>query len=206
MKYGKRNMGWVVKADRPEEYLGSPKIYYSDDEVEKYAKSGGMRRAQEKIAYRILELLELKENSSILDVGCGPGYTATIYKENGFNVTGLDLMPKMVEKAKEKGLNVFIGDMRNIKEILNGHKFDAVVSASALQWLKDKEDIKEVAEGISSIIKKNAPVIIQFYPKSEQELKEVANVFFKNGFVGRIIVDNPEIPKNRTVFIVMKKK
>ena len=57
----KKDKGWTVKNNRPEESLENPDIYYTDDEVNKYARSGGMRRAQEKIAYRVLELLELKK-------------------------------------------------------------------------------------------------------------------------------------------------
>jgi len=84
----------VCKNDRPEEYLADPNIYYTDEEVEKYAHSGGMRRAQEKIAYRVLELLELKPGSSLLDIGSGPGYTAEVYRSKGYNVTCMDLISK----------------------------------------------------------------------------------------------------------------
>lgn len=201
----KKNKGWVVKNDRPEEYLGDPNFYYTDDEVNKYARSGGMRRAQEKIAYRVLELLELKPGSSLLDIGSGPGYTSEIYRSEEYNVTCLDLIPKMIEKAKEKEFEAYVGDMRQIGEIFAGRKFDGVVSVSAIQWIKNKQEIQKVAQGIYSVLDKNKPLVIQFYPKSEQELKETASVFTRNGFHGEIITDWPDIPKNRTVYLVMKR-
>ncbi|MBA7713810.1 hypothetical protein ES703_122820 [subsurface metagenome] len=201
----KKDKGWVVKNDRPEEYLGDPHFHYTDDEVDKYSRSGGMRRAQQKIAYRVLELLELKPGSSLLDIGSGSGYTADVYRSRGYNVTCLDLIPKMIEKAKEKKFEAYIGDMRNIKKIFDRRKFDGAVSVSALQWIKDKQEIQKVAEGIYSILNKNGPVVIQFYPGSEQELKETARVFTKNGFHGKTITDYPDIPKNRTVYLVMKR-
>lgn len=201
----KKDKGWVVKNDRPEEYLGDPYFYYEDDEVDKYARSGGMRRAQEKIAHRVLELLELENEGSLLDIGSGPGYTAEVYRSEGYNVTCLDLIPKMIEKAKEKEFEAHVGDMRQVGEIFTGRKFDGVVSVSALQWIKDKQEIQKVAQGIYSILDKNKPLIIQFYPKSEQELKETAKVFTQNGFHGEIITDWPDIPKNRTVYLVMKR-
>ncbi len=208
MKWGNRKKkleGWVVKNDRPEEYLQGPQSYYTDEEVEKYARSGGMRRAQEKIAYRVLELLELKEESHLLDIGSGPGYTAEVYRLEGYKVTCLDLIPSMVQKAKEKQFDAHLGDMRQVGEIFNGRKFDGVVSVSALQWIKDKKDIQDIAQGIYSTLNKNSPLVIQFYPKSEQELKEIAKVFTQNGFHGEIITDYPEIPKNRIVYLVMKR-
>lgn len=201
----KKDKGWVVKNDRPEEYLGNPFLYYTDDEVNKYSRSGGMKRAQEKIAYRVLELLDLELGSSLLDLGAGSGYTAGVYRSEGYNVTCLDLIPKMIEKAKEKEFEAHIGDMKEIGEIFNGRKFDGVVSVSALQWIKNKQEIQKVAQGIYSVLDKNKPLVIQFYPKSEQELKEIAKVFTRNGFYGEIVTDWPDIPKNRTIYLVMKK-
>ena len=200
-----KNKGWVVKNDRPEEYLGDPTIYYTNEEVERYSRSGGMRRAQERIAYRVLELLELEPESSLLDIGSGPGYTSEVYRSEGYNVTCIDLIPAMVEKAKEKGFEAYEGDMRKIKEIFINRKFDGAASVSALQWIKDKQELQKVAQGIYSILNRGAPLIIQFYPKSEQELKETASVFTQNGFNGQTIIDWPEIPKNRTTYLVMKR-
>lgn len=200
-----KDKGWVVKNDRPEEYLGDPHIYYTDDEVDKYARSGGMRRAQEKIAHRVLELLNLDSGSSLLDIGSGSGYTAEVYRSEGYNVTCLDLIPRMVEKAKEKKFEAHVGDMIKVGETFNGRKFDGVVSVSALQWIKDKQEIQKIAQGIYSVLDKDKPLVIQFYPKSEQELKETARVFTKNGFHGETITDYPDVPKNRTVYLVMKR-
>jgi cyclopropane fatty-acyl-phospholipid synthase-like methyltransferase len=111
----------------------------------------------------------------------------------------------MVEKAKEKGFDAYVGDMRNVGEIFDSRKFDGVVSVSALQWIKDKYQIQQVAQGIYSMLNKDGPLVIQFYPKSEQELKETARVFTQNGFHGDIVTDWPDVPKNRTTYLVMKR-
>ena len=201
----KKDKGWVVKNNRPEEDLGNPLLYYTDEEVEKYSRSGGMRRAQEKIAYRVLELLELDSGKSLLDIGSGPGYTAEVYCSEGYNVTCMDLIPKMISKAKEKGFEAYVGDMRDVGKLFEGRKFDGVVSVSALQWIKGKQEIQRIAQGIYSVLNKNGLLVIQFYPKSEQELKETARIFTQNGFHGQIIIDWPNIPKNRTSYLVMKR-
>jgi len=197
--------GWVVSIDRPEEIYGDPALYYTDEEIKKYARCGGMRRAQEKIAYRILELLGLEPGAKLLDLGCGIGYTALVYKSEGYDVIGIDILTKMLEKAREMGLTIVEGDMRNLSRLFQREEFDAVVSASALQWLKEGKDIGEVATGVNYVLKDKGKLVIQFYPKSEEEMMNTARVFKKGGFEGEIVVDNPENPKKRTIYLVMRK-
>jgi len=203
---GKRkNHKWTVSIDRPEEIYGNPALYYTDEEIEKYARCGGMRKAQEKIAYRIIELLESEEKARLLDLGCGIGYTTKVYKDEGYDVVGLDILTKMLKKARENGLNVVEGDMRDLPGLFNQKEFDAVVSASALQWLKQREDIIKVSSGIKYVLKDRGKLVIQFYPKSEEEMINTARVFRREGFTGEIIIDNPENPKKRTIYLVMNK-
>lgn len=195
--------GWKVKGERPEEIYKKPEVFYNEDEIKKYSLSGAMQRAQEKIAFRVIELLAIKKGK-ILDLGCGVGYTTLVYKENGFDVIGLDILEKMLKIAKEKGLKVKKGDIRELKSLFKEKEFDAVVSASAFQWLTDDNEIKEAAEGINYILKKNGKLIIQFYPRTENELMKAAHIFKEHGFEGQIIIDNPET-KKRTIYLVLKK-
>lgn len=43
----------------------------------------------------------LPTGSSILDVGCGSGYIASMLESQGFKVTGIDISEKMLELARE---------------------------------------------------------------------------------------------------------
>ncbi len=200
-----RRKGWEVKGERPEETCANPGAYYTSDEVERYCRSGGMRKAQQTIAYRIIDLLELDLKSKILDIGCGPGFTTQIYKDEGYQVIGLDVLPDMLAQAEAKSLEVKEGDMRDLKDLFKPRQFDAVVSASALQWLKDPEDLKQVASGIYSLLKNSGKAAIQFYPKSELELNQVKKIFEKIGFQARIVIDGINNPKKRTIYLVLEK-
>ena len=206
-KIAKGNSCWIVKTIRPEEKYLDPSVYFNNEEVEKYARSSGMRNAQQHIAQRILDLICLDRSNErhLLDLGCGVGYTTEFYKGKGYNVTGLDVLPKMLEHAKSKGLTVFQGDMRDLQELFEKEKFDGVVSASALQWLTQEEDLKKVAYGINYVLKKQGKGVIQFYPKSEQALNEVQKTFKKRGLFTEIVIDNPENPKKRVNYLVMHK-
>ncbi|MCD6403752.1 MAG: class I SAM-dependent methyltransferase [Nanoarchaeota archaeon] len=197
---------WKVKIERPEEVYGDLSLYYTEEEIERYARSGGMKRAQERIAHRILELLELKKGSKLLDLGCGVGFTTKVYQEEGYEVIGLDILPKMLEKAKEKGLKVKEGDMRELSKLFEREEFDAVVSASALQWMKKREDLEKLAFGIRYVLKRGGKLVIQFYPKSEEELWKVARIFKGQGFEGEVVIDNPDSPRKRRIYLSMKAK
>jgi ubiquinone/menaquinone biosynthesis C-methylase UbiE len=51
----------------------------------------------------IIEQLPIKKGSGVLDVGCGTGATAVFLSEHlEADVTGIDLHPRMVERAKER--------------------------------------------------------------------------------------------------------
>jgi len=200
-----KKQGWAVKNERPEEYLTGPHEYYTDLEIESYARSGGMKRAQQQLAYRILDLLGLEKGKKLLDLGCGSGYTMDVYASEGYNVAGLDIVPGMVSKAKSKGLNVTEGDMTKLKDIFQENEFDGVVSASALQWIKDNDRLKEVIKGIYHVLKENGRTVIQFYPKSYNEVVQISRMFKKQGFEGEAVIDNEDDPRKRTVYLVFKK-
>ena len=204
MRQDKRKKQWVVSIERPEEIHKHPSLYYTSEAIEKYARSGGMKRAQQRIAYRIIELLKLKQGARLLDLGCGVGYTTSVYKNKGYDVIGIDILPMMLEKAREKGLRVVKGNMTDIQDLFDKDSFDGVVSASAIQWL-NKDDLAKTAKGISHILKPKGRLIIQFYPKSEQEMKDTARIFKKTGFKGIIIIDNPDNSKKRVIYLAMRK-
>ena len=84
-------------------------------------------------------------------------------------------------------------------------KFDVVVSASAIQWL-GKDELTKTAREINRVLKDRGILVIQFYPKSELEMLNTAKVFKNVGFSGRIIIDNPENPRKREIYLTMKKK
>jgi len=56
--------------------------------------------------------------SIILDVGCGTGHHVNILNHKGYNVTGVDVSPAMIKKAKEyyPACNFKVGDVTRGKE------------------------------------------------------------------------------------------
>ena len=51
----------------------------------------------------LMELLDLKEGDSLLDVGCGPGRHSNLFAEKGLNVTGIDISKEFIRIADTGG-------------------------------------------------------------------------------------------------------
>lgn len=77
---------------------------------------------------------------NVLDAGCGPGFLSLYLLNNGANVTGFDISPKMVELAKMRaeGRGVFhVADMAQPLRFIENEKFDLVVSSLAIDYVKE---------------------------------------------------------------------
>lgn len=197
--------GWEVKNERPEETCACPADYYTKEMIEKYSKGSSMKRTQRKITQRLLELLNPPAGGNVLDLGCAWGYSGEYLIEQGYDVTGIDVVDDFIDESKKRGVNAIKADMRELKNVFGENSFDVVVSISALQWLKEKEDIRKVGQGLYHVLKQNCAAGIQFYPKSEEEMKMVSATFAECGFSGSVVVDNPANARKRLVFIILRK-
>lgn len=79
--------------------------------AEKFAKNTESLHPQDQARH----FLESLPGKRILDLGCGPGRDALIFARQGFQVTGVDLSPKMIEMAKSKVAAQFhVMDIENL--------------------------------------------------------------------------------------------
>ena len=97
----------------------------------------------QKLDYRVPDLLKTalaKEKSGlrILDAGCGTGLNAPFLKTIAGHLTGVDLSPKMIEKAREKNLYDTL-ETADAVDYMNGRRaaFDAVVLADVACYFGD---------------------------------------------------------------------
>lgn len=95
---------------------------------------------------KIVESLkkELEESRLILDVAIGTGRFARPLKDAGFNVVGIDISKKMLQKAYETGSNnLVLGDACNLP--FTDSTFDASISVSTLHLIKNwKSALQEI--------------------------------------------------------------
>lgn len=84
----------------------------------------------------VLEELRLVQPDRLLEVGCGWGELATrIAVELGCTVVAIDQSPRMVELARERGVDARVGDVQELA--FGDAEFDAVVAAWMLYHVHD---------------------------------------------------------------------
>jgi len=98
-----------------------------------------------------------KPDAKILDIGCGNGNISLALGSIGFNVTGVDIDPTSIEKARQ------INKFSNVKfDVLDANafnvksEFDAIVCSEVLEHLLDPA---ELVQSIFSILKKEGILV-----------------------------------------------
>ncbi|MFX0034308.1 MAG: class I SAM-dependent methyltransferase [Candidatus Hermodarchaeota archaeon] len=205
---------------------------YIDDKADEYNSSKWMARNQKRATFLSIQYLfdeELNTNESdgkkmgdtnlILDLGCGTGFSSEVLMQNGFKVIGIDLLFDMLSKAKEKkrdyeeykDLELILADINFLPIKVNS--IDHIVSISSYNFIihglqnygEKVKLINDTAKYLYKILKKSGRIIIEFYPKDEQELKIFNKSFVNNGFEGFMVKSNPKQKSGQTYLILRKK-
>lgn len=115
-----------------------------------------------KIAGLITDKVKLPKSSKILDVACGNGRHSRIFAKEGYDVTGIDLSPYLINEAKKelkkssgymKGLMSF--EVRDMRSLRYRNSFDMVINLfSSFGYFEDDRENLKVIKGISRSLKK----------------------------------------------------
>lgn len=92
--------------------------------------------------------LKLNENAKVLDVGCGTGRSACYISQTfGCQVTGLDLHPLMIEKAKQRaensGCRVNFVEGNALSTPFQDNEFDVILAESVAVFLPIQRFLSE---------------------------------------------------------------
>ena len=206
------NYDFNVKRKRPEEIYHDVSDYFKGETLEQYASSKSMMKTQEEITIRALELLNLeRDDALILDAGSGPGFTAMYLNEIGYKTVAIDIIPEFLYYYEIRKLNPIATDM--CFPPFKPNTFDAIISVSALQWIyrdiKNKQMnylLKNLSKSFFQILKPNSRAIFQLYPKSMEIMENIGKIITNNtAFKGNFIIDNPNSPKKRKIYLLLKK-
>jgi 2-polyprenyl-3-methyl-5-hydroxy-6-metoxy-1,4-benzoquinol methylase len=96
-----------------------------------------------------LSILSQYNFESILDIGCGEGMFTSLLKKKNNNVSGIDISPTAIKKAKArfKDIEFFVGDINKNKILKH---YDLVVLKEILSYI---ENWREVLRSLANISK-----------------------------------------------------
>jgi len=197
------NSDWKSFHVRPEDEK-TLEEFYTEAEAKRYAASNSMRKIQEGLTLRAIELMQLPIGSTVIDAGCGAGFSTAILHDIGYEVLPFDALSIFVNLCRENGFDAKVGDIRKFPF---SEKVDGIVSISVLQWVTSKDigEASKVAKEFWSHLKKGGKAVVQFYPKAESELMQVGKLFKETGFKTTVVTDNPSNSKKRKAFLLLVK-
>ena len=138
-------------------------------------------------------------------------FCSVVSKRIGYKTVALDIISEFLKYYHIEDLNPILADM--CYPPFKPDSFDSIISISALQWIiRDVESESEriiltnLFESFYQILKPKSNMIVQFYPKSTVIMDYIAEIVNnKTDFKGNFIIDNPNNPKKRKIFLLLKK-
>jgi SAM-dependent methyltransferase len=203
----------------PETEFENPNDFYTKVEAKRYDSNSGMKKAQTELTNIILNLFleETKNYSkdiSILDIGCGTGFSLEFFKAIGYNnLEGIEPAKEMLLLSKEKGFSVLLGGFEDIPKVIKNRKYDLIISISALQWiLANKQDmeiknkIKTLGKDLKSMLKENGRIFIQYYPPRKEMSEILISSFQRVGLNAEEYLYNKGNLKKEKHILILKHK
>ena len=125
------------------------------DSYEKYARERASHSPDEfKVQERseFLKFLKAEERKTLLEIGCGPGWDAQFFQDQGLRVLAVDNTPTMVKLTAERGVPAQVLDCYNLDDM--SERFDAVYTLNCLLHIP-KQDFDQILHLISSRLNDN---------------------------------------------------
>jgi SAM-dependent methyltransferase len=149
---------------------------------------------------KLIDKLNLRKDSEILDLACGKGRHSIYLNKKGFKVKGVDLSKQSIEAAKiheNENLTFEVADMRKPCS----YSFDAVFNLfTSFGYFEDEEDDFKIIKNIKNSLKdSNSIAVIDFINEYKavnnsmgRETKEIDGIKFniEKSFDDNSIVKN----------------
>ncbi|MDD5136527.1 MAG: class I SAM-dependent methyltransferase [Candidatus Omnitrophica bacterium] len=113
---------------------------YLEGYLERYNESLGRHMVD-----MVLKVKRPDQISGVLEFGAGGGWNLVAFKKKGFDVTGYDYSPTLVELGRKQGLNLFQGTVDSIKG-----KFDVIILSHVIEHFTDlRASMKKLKEHLN---------------------------------------------------------
>ncbi len=121
----------------------------------------------------IVEIVCQHQPATVLDIGCGEGWLAKELADRGMHVTGIDAIPVLIERAKEKvSANFFVATYEDIYQ--NKFSFNNLFNAVVINFaLIGKESTELLLSSLPKHLSATGKLFIQtLHPYSRKLLND----------------------------------
>lgn len=109
----------------------------------------------------LFSLADKLSGADILDLGCGTGHLSEMLQNRGANVTGIDISPNMLQKARESSEHLGLGINYRLMDVhdlcFDADTFEAVFSMVAVEFIPDTD---LAFKNVAKVVKRGGAVII----------------------------------------------
>lgn len=147
------------------------------------------RKEAELFLRKLLKHLKLDKGSRILDVACGNGRHSLYLSDQGYKVTGMDIVPENIETARRgtqgrENVRFLVHDMRQPFPVAD---FDLVLNLfTSFGYFDSPEDNLQTVGNFAQAMKANGCLVIDFLNchkvashLRQSEEKEVKGIHFR---------------------------
>ena len=113
-----------------------------------------------------LQTIHQRKLHRLLEIGAGPGHDAVFFRENGLDVTCIDLSPNMVALCEDKGLDAYVMDFSRLS--LPDNSFDSIWALNCLLHVP-KADLPQVLGEIQRVLKPGGLFYMGVYGRHNSE-------------------------------------
>lgn len=108
----------------------------------------------------VIDLIDAPKGSKVIDLGCGNGILTHQLKEQGFDVTGVDMSDSFLDVARKNYPDIHFLKA-DITALNIPVKADVVFSNAVFHWV-DRKDQPKLLQGIHRILKPGGQLVAEF--------------------------------------------
>ncbi len=132
----------------------------------------------------IKNILDLKETDAVLDIGCGTGLISLALSPWVKEIHGLDISPKMTERAKKncsEAANISFGVGKITDLEIPPKTFNKVLAYSVLQYLGNEDEVLKAFQSLAKVLPENGIALYAANPDINKKEKYVEAVMSSSG-------------------------
>lgn len=135
---------------------------------------------------KLVEFLNLKRGTKVLDLACGKGRHSVTLNELGMNVLGVDLSTNSIQCAKQFENPTLRFDVHDMRDIIPNKTFNTVFNLfTSFGYFASQSDNEKVIRAVYQMVESNGLFVLDFMNSEkmvanliEHEQKEVDGIVY----------------------------